>query len=132
MEKGFVDTGPWFEFALNADKKRYQSTSALLTDTRYHWYSSTYVFDELMTLLVSKANKKKALLFGEKIRSSQMITWLHPSSEIEQECWETFKSYDDKEWSYTDCMSLLLIKKHKISLIHSYDHHFSQMGLKLI
>lgn len=132
MEKVFIDTGAFFEFSWAKNKDRYQKALSLFTNKQYEWYSSSYVFDELITLITKKVSKTDAVLIGEKIRRNPLISWLHPSVKEEKECWDLFKTYQDKEWSYTDCMSLFFIKKYKIDFVFSFDHHFTQMGLKIL
>lgn len=132
MEKVFIDTGAFFEFFWAKNKDRYQKALSLFTNKQYQWYSSSYVFDELVTLMTKRASKADAVLTGEKVREHPLITWVHPTSEDERQCWDLFKSYHDKEWSYTDCMSLFLIKKFKIDFVFSFDRHFTQMGLKVL
>lgn len=132
MESAFIDTGPLFEFGAAQNKKYYQKANRLLTSKDYRWYSSSYVFDELMTLLVQRVPKKIASEFGLKIRESALITWIHPSQEDEEGCWQMFMQYQDKNWSYTDFMSCYLIKSNQIKWVLSFDRDFSQMGFNLL
>jgi uncharacterized protein len=39
-----------------------------------------------------------------------------------------FEVYQDKEWSITDCISFIIMKKFKISGVLTFDHHFEQAG----
>lgn len=132
MEKAFIDTGPLFEFGTAQDRALHEKTSTLLQSPDYRWYSSTYVFDELMTLLAQRVPKPKVIAFGEKLRESTRLTWLHPSAEEEEAAWEIFRAYHDKRWSFTDCLSFHLIKKHQLTWALAFDAHFAQMGIPLL
>ena len=132
MEKAFIDTGPFFEYGACQEKAFFEKTKRLLESPQYQWFSSTYVFDELMTLLVQRVQKSLAISFGKKLRSTSLVTWLHPSLEDEEAAWQIFQSHTDKTWSFTDCLSCHLIKKHKMKWVLSFDRDFSQMGFPLL
>jgi len=34
----------------------------------------------------------------------------------------------DKEWSFTDCVSYVVMKQCEITDVFTFDHHFTQMG----
>ncbi|MBI2346834.1 MAG: type II toxin-antitoxin system VapC family toxin [Deltaproteobacteria bacterium] len=132
MDRIFIDTGPLFEFGTAQDRPLYERTRALLQSSAHHCYSSTYVFDELITLLLQRVPKPRVVAFGEKLRASTRLTWLHPSGEDEDAAWEVFRSYTDKSWSFTDCMSYHLIKKYQMHAALAFDIHFAQMGIPLL
>lgn len=131
-ESIFIDTGPFFEFVAAQDRVRFLKTKDLFASDQFHLYSSSYIFDELMTLLLQRVEKKKVITVGEGLRESSLIHWISPSIEDEEGCWQIFKTYTDKKWSYTDCMSFFLIQKLKIKFVLSFDHHFEQMGYTLL
>jgi uncharacterized protein len=40
-----------------------------------------------------------------------------------------FERYNiDKFWSFTDCVSYVVMQQQNIQEVFSFDHHFSQMG----
>jgi predicted nucleic acid-binding protein len=41
---------------------------------------------------------------------------------------KTFKDFDDKDWSFTDCTSKVVIEQRRISQAFAFDHHFNQFG----
>jgi predicted nucleic acid-binding protein len=38
----------------------------------------------------------------------------------------------DKEWSFTDCSSMLLMQRLRISDVLTADHHFTQAGIRIL
>ncbi len=42
--------------------------------------------------------------------------------------WQVFRQYEDKEWSFTDCTSKVVIEKLGLTHAFSFDHHFRQFG----
>ncbi len=54
---------------------------------------------------------------------------------VEKVSWEDFshalqiyENFADKAWSFTDCMSYVLIERLKIRTAFSFDQHFHQFG----
>jgi hypothetical protein len=42
--------------------------------------------------------------------------------------WEVFRQYDDKDWSFTDCTSKVIIERLGITQAFAFDGHFEQFG----
>ncbi|HEX9987631.1 MAG TPA: hypothetical protein VGE45_04035, partial [Chloroflexia bacterium] len=42
--------------------------------------------------------------------------------------WQVFRTYADKEWSFTDCTSKVVIEKLGITHAFAFDQHFRQFG----
>jgi len=42
--------------------------------------------------------------------------------------WQVFLKFDDKQWSFTDYTSKVIIEKLHLSAAFSFDHHFKQFG----
>lgn len=43
-----------------------------------------------------------------------------------------FQSMSDKDWSLTDCLSIVVARQQRIDQIFTTDHHFMQAGLKIL
>jgi hypothetical protein len=42
--------------------------------------------------------------------------------------WEVFQQYKDKEWSFTDCTSKVVMERLSITQAFAFDVHFEQFG----
>jgi predicted nucleic acid-binding protein len=42
--------------------------------------------------------------------------------------WEVFRRFDDKEWSFTDCTSKVIIERFGVQQAFAFDRHFKQFG----
>ena len=42
--------------------------------------------------------------------------------------WQLYEMHKDKEWSLTDCISMVVMKERQISEVLTKDHHFEQAG----
>jgi uncharacterized protein len=55
------------------------------------------------------------------------IVWVTP--EMASEAWRVFEQFNkDKEWSFTDCVSYVVMKQLDIDEAFAFDHHFEQMS----
>jgi hypothetical protein len=44
------------------------------------------------------------------------------------EAWATFAQYEDKNWSFTDCSSKVVMDQMTIAQAFAFDQHFRQFG----
>jgi predicted nucleic acid-binding protein len=71
---------------------------------------------------------KLDILIQERVLS---IVWV--TEAIAQEAWQVFKQFNtDKSWSFTDCVSYVVMKQRKITEAFAFDHHFEQMGFSRV
>lgn len=134
MKKLFIDTGAWI--ALNNRRDIHHSSAVKANknflDEGYFYVSTDYVLDETYTLLLYDVGHKRAVEFGDEIKSlldMRKISIIHINRDMLDEAWEVFKKYSDKDFSFTDCTSFAVMKKYEISEAFSFDKHFEQYGL---
>lgn len=90
--------------------------------------TTDYVVDETLTLLKARGQPQIAIQLGEQFFEGQIVM-IHRLSEDEiLAAWEMFKQYADKEWSFTDCASKVVIETLGIAEALSFDEHFRQFG----
>jgi len=94
--------------------------------------TTNYVLDELYTLLLVNVGYTKTVQFKKKIdfiitKKILKIIWV--SEIIAVQTWQIFEKHNtDKQWSFTDCTSYVVMKQENITEVFTFDHHFSQMG----
>jgi hypothetical protein len=47
---------------------------------------------------------------------------------LEDQAWEVFARYDDKDFSFTDCTSFAVMQQLGITTTFAFDEHFEQFG----
>jgi predicted nucleic acid-binding protein len=123
----FVDSSAWFASVVPSEiddpavtRWMRQNAEPLLT--------TDYVVDETLTLLRSRRQPQLALTLGDQFFRGEIaqIDFLD-EGEIRL-AWEVFRRYSDKEWSFTDCTSKVVIEKLQIATAFAFDHHFHQFG----
>lgn len=123
----FVDTSAWFS-VLVQDDRHHQIACAWFTTNRERLLLTDYVLDETLTLLRSRAQNQHAIEFGREILETDKVELVLLSLEDIESAWEVFQKYADKEWSFTDCTSKVVMERLQISKAFAFDHHFHQFG----
>lgn len=133
MKPLFVDTSAWDAIADSADP-HYELALLFQAEItgRYRLVITNYVLDELFTLLLINVGYARAVTFKHKLdllvqHKILQVIWV--SETIAAEAWEVFERFNvDKQWSFTDCVSYVVMKQNEIDEVFAFDHHFEQMG----
>jgi predicted nucleic acid-binding protein len=123
----FADTGALFAAFVPNDPD-HDAADAWLAANREPLLTTDYIVDELLTLLKMRREFQRALHLGPKLLGEEVILmeWVLP--EDVQRAWEVFQSYQDKEWSFTDCVSRVVMERLGIQTAFAFDKHFRQFG----
>ncbi len=123
----FVDTGAWFAAFVPNDPHHAAARDWLESNTE-PLLTSDYVLDETLTLLRVRGEQSRAFILGEQILSESIVS-LHLVTIREiQLAFDIFSKFEDKRWSFTDCVSRVVMDELKISTAFAFDEHFRQFG----
>jgi predicted nucleic acid-binding protein len=125
----FVDTGAWFAVADKSDQFHRKAVSTLqkLTHDGFVLLTSNLVVHETVMLLTRKISKHAAITFLEKIHFDDRVEIFHADEIVEREAYQFFRSYDEHDFSITDCVSFVLMKRHGVKQVFTFDKHFKTM-----
>lgn len=123
----FVDTGAWFAVMVRSDANNAAADAWFEKNTR-DLITSDYVIAETLTLLRARGEARTALDLGELFFTTNMTFIVRVNAEDYCEAWRIFRDYSDKEWSFTDCTSKVLMQRLGIKTAFAFDHHFRQFG----
>ena len=93
--------------------------------------TSNFVLDETFTLLGRRAGCNFASQRARNIYASESLNILRPSREDELKAIDFFEKYSDQHLSFTDCVSLVLMKSKKIKRVFTFDQHFQLAGFQV-
>ena len=95
---------------------------------RRRFVTSEYVVDETVTLLLVRHSHEAASDFLDTIERSEALRleWIGP--ERFHASAALFRQHDDKDWSFTDCVSFMVMRELRIRDAFTTDHHFRQAG----
>ena len=130
----FVDTSAWDAIKDRNDRHHKAAVEFLQTivTQKIGIMTSSYVLDETYTLLLNNVGYAVTVRFQEEIEQLEgagILEIVHVSKQVEKDAWDVFESFNkDKDWSFTDCTSKVLMEKLGINEAFAFDHHFEQMG----
>ncbi len=91
--------------------------------------TSDFVIDEVLTLLKVRGNVEFAPSASEERFLSGELAEIEWVSRLDfEQAWEVFNKYRDKEWSFTDCVSFVMMRRLGIKKAFAFDEHFRQLG----
>lgn len=126
----FLDTGAFIARYIKKDKHHEDALRfwrELSTSSR-RLFTSNFVLDESFTLIGRRAGYSFAAQRAKNIYMSMRLTILRPDGTDELDAVGIFEKYADQEISFTDCISFILMKKHRINNIFTFDRHFEYAG----
>ena len=94
--------------------------------------TSDYVLDESITLIGLAHSHLKAAEFARTLVNSRLVKILYVGEEVFLESLDLFERSKDKEWSFTDCTSFVLMKRTGLSQAFAFDPHFAQAGFHVL
>ena len=134
MEAIFVDTSAWDAIEDGGDihhdaALRYKEE---LAQQSTRLYVTNFVLDECYTLLLRNIGYVRTVAFKQAIdlmSAGGILMVVHISEELERAAWDVFERFNhDKEWSFTDCTTKVVMESLDIRQVFAFDHHFDQMG----
>ncbi|MGH7490915.1 MAG: type II toxin-antitoxin system VapC family toxin [bacterium] len=133
MRQVFVDTSAWIAIADGGDFNHETALShrdAIAGSCQL--VVSNYIFDELYSLMLRNQGYQETTRFKaqlDKMIATGILEMVWVTEALAAEAWAVFEKFNvDKEWSFTDCVSYVIMKQRNITEVFAFDHHFEQMG----
>lgn len=123
----FVDTGIWYAANVPEDVDHQIARAALLS-AGSDLLTTEYIVDELLTLLVVRGHRSIAKRVGAGFWAGRTCDVIWSQQSDIAAAWNVFVSFDDKLWSFTDCVSYAVMKRLGITAALALDDDFKQFG----
>lgn len=130
IEKIFADTSGFVALGNEDDALHVQSTEIFRKLPPFRLITTNFIVSETVTRLLYDTYHTNAVAFGEMLFSSPLIEIVHVTINIENKAWVLFKKYSDKQFSFVDCTSFVLMKELNLQRSFGCDQHFEQMGFE--
>lgn len=130
MSRVFLDTSYLLALELSRDqnhpaaKQHWQKT----IQSPPSFVTTSYVFDEVVTYFNSRGHHAKAVQFGNSLVVSASVELVHVDEALFYEVWQYFQQHHDKNYSLTDCISFIVMKRLSASTAFTFDDDFVQAG----
>lgn len=130
----FIDTSAWVALADTDDSNHRKAAGnypSILSEFG-RMVTSNLVIGETYILLLKELGHNAAFAFLEKIRTSPRIVRVYSTELIETEAEALLRKYDDHDFSYTDAVSFVIMKRQKLKKAFSFDKHFLNAGFEVL
>jgi predicted nucleic acid-binding protein len=99
-----------------------------LVRKRRRFLTTEYVVDETITLLLVRHTHGAAVDFLDTIERTESLRleWVGPDRF--HNAGTLFRKHEDKEWSFTDCVSFTTMRELRVRDAFTTDHQFKQAG----
>ena len=130
----FVDTTGWMAMADAGDpaheasrreRDSYLQGGGILVST-------DYVIDETLTLIRFRLGLRAAARWWAQIDASSRIRWERIDASRAEKARTWFFDWTDKEFSFTDCTSFVVMEELNLQRALTTDRHFSQAGFETV
>ena len=134
MKALFVDTAGWVGAADANDSRNRDICKA-----RDRWLkeggflaTTDYVIDETLTTIRFRLGLDAAEAWWNQIVSSTRLRIETVDDSREEKSRSLFFRYRDKEFSFTDCTSFVVMREIRTRKALTLDHHFRQIGFEIL
>lgn len=126
----FVDTSAFLAIKNRRDALHNDAVTikGRLLDAGVWLLTTDYVLDESYTIIRLRAGHRVAVEFGEELRASRLVRIEYLTPDAIEEALTIFKRFKDKEFSFTDCTSFILMRRLGLREALAFDGHFTQAG----
>ena len=123
----FVDTGAWYALYVPTDPD-HPAADGWLRTNRTPLVTTDYVIDETLTLMRARGQNRRAVEFGLDAFGGVLALVHYVTPADIAAGWAVFHRFADKDWSFTDCTSKVVMEGMGITTAFAFDHHFRQFG----
>jgi predicted nucleic acid-binding protein len=103
-----------------------------LAASRASLVTSDAVLLELANYFARSPLRSEAIHWISTIRSSRGWEIEPLDRELLRRGEERYREHDDKSWSLTDCTSMVVMRRRRISEVATTDAHFTQAGFRIL
>jgi uncharacterized protein len=130
MPTVLLDTAAWIALVNTRDElhSRAEDTMTELRRRTVSLVTTEFVLLEVANALCTVAWRENAVRLIDGLRSLPDLRIIPADTMLLAEGWQIYRSRPDKEWSLTDCTSIVVLKKEQIEQVFTSDHHFEQAG----
>src|SRR5947209_1862115 len=128
--KAFLDTH--YLLALLIADHAWHSRAIVASTSLSEGVTTEAVLVAVPDALCGRSHRQLACEVIEELRSDAAIEIVSVDSLLFAAGFERYRSRADKDWSLTDCLSFVVMERHRISDALTADRHFEQAGFRAL
>lgn len=135
MTKVFADTSYWIAILVPKDglhEKAIRCSNELAKPVQI--ITTEMVLTELLNALANYGASLRAAATDlvQKLRRRTDTMIINQTHSQFEDALGVYQSYNDKEWSLTDCASYKVMRERELNIALTEDHHFEQMRFRAL
>jgi predicted nucleic acid-binding protein len=135
MRRLFADTFYWIALLSRRDAWHAQVTafSQVLTDADRVWTTDAIFVEVLAAFSAGGAHlRQEAVLLVDELLNDPSVHVVEATRSLFLDGLSLYRVRPDKEYSLTDCMSMQVMRRERLTDILTNDHHFTQEGFTIL
>lgn len=94
--------------------------------------TTDFVIDETLTLIRFRLGLDAARAWWQQVDGSSRLRWARIDAARFEKAQALFFQYQDKDVSFTDCTSFVVMRELRLTHAMTTDRHFRQIGFQLL
>ena len=127
MNGVFVDTSGW-DAIIDRKDSSHPTAREFIEKNRLPLVTTDYVMDETVTLILVRLGHGYAVRFLDSLQTSRLVRLVYLNQTQIEATIDLFRNRSDKDWSFTDCSSFVLMREYGLQRALAFDEHFRQAG----
>jgi uncharacterized protein len=126
----FVDTSFWIALRNRRDPHHEDASALLRNVADAQLVTSNHVRGETWTYLRRKAGHPSAAAYLDAVSRSRRLRVVHIADDLERRALAWLRQHDEREYSFVDATSFVLMRSMKIHDAFAFDGDFSAAGYR--
>lgn len=131
MKAVFADTF-YYIALLDANDSAHEAAVLATRELKSTTVTTAWVLLELANTLSASRHRGIFARFLGRLRTNPNVIIYEAGREVFDLGVELYRNREDKEWSLTDCISFVVMKREGIEKALTGDHHFEQAGFSIL
>ena len=130
----FIDTGGFYSLLVRRDRMHARAAEFMdnAARARDRFVTTDYIIDETVTLLKARGHGELVGPLFEAIENSAAMRVEWTTSQRFEEARIFCLRHSDKAWSFTDCVSFVVMQSLGATRALTSDNHFEQVGFQVL
>ncbi len=126
----FIDTSYLIAILESTDDRHEKAKNVSLSLGSYQQLTSEMVLTELLNAFCTRGKffRQMVLNVVDDLRSDPNVEIIPQSPELFEQAYQYYRQRPDKQYSLTDCASMVIMKEKGIDQVLTHDRHFQQEG----
>lgn len=123
----FVDTSFWIALQFRRDAQ-HSAARAVWEAGTGPILTTPLVMGETWTFLCRRAGHQRAVQFLDAVAKLSRLSVRHVDEEVEGEAWRWLRRHDERQYSFVDATSFVLMRRLRLREALAFDGDFSAAG----